>query len=185
MRRRISLTERDYPRCNLEILKPLIDKYKGNIYPISSLIPAAQYAVARYMTELGSWETYSIQEEPAVSSLSFYSKTYGNRRFGLVIIPTLVLLHTLFDYYENESFKEDCPTFAALMRHYQKIDIVYRRNSKSTYGSENPWPVILNSTHTIREWGLFSDGWNRLHHYVALGMTKIPCVWLPKSAKDV
>jgi hypothetical protein len=152
-------------------LTKLISKHKGKVLKFRHLPKEAKYAMAHYMSIDGEAWLYPAAIEVAaknranmakaiVKSIRFYTKHYGNRRFGYVNIPTKEFLSLFLEKVRDE--------------YCIKNKDLYEKRTKF-------WPVILDfSIINEEQVGPIQDGWHRFADYVTMGLKKIPCLYYIK-----
>lgn len=150
----------------------LIKKHNGKIMKFRHLPKEARYAMAHYMSIDGeAWDIPETLDEifkrkrnlqmgkEIAQHIKFYTKKYGNNKFGLVNLPTDELLAFF------------CKGV------YPKAKSLYEKRTSI-------WPVILEFTPVNEDNPLpIQDGWHRLSDYVTMGLKKIPCLYFLKSEK--
>ncbi len=149
----------------------LINECNGKVMMFKNLPTTFKYAIAYYMSIDGeAWEMPSTVEntigisktyqnklrENLKKNIGFYTKKYGNMKFGVVNIPTEDFLN-LFGKWKNR---------------YDNREVLEKRKEF--------WPVILD----LNDWDrssddvtIIQDGWTRFGDYVAMGLKSIPCVY--------
>lgn len=151
-------------------LVKLIQKHGGKVLPFRKLPATAKYAMAQYMSIDGeAWKiSPSIEQayhsdnppkhEPSVAvikSIGWYTRNYGNEKFGFVNIPTNELLAMFLKRVRGQYWGKEL---------YEKRSAI--------------WPVILDFSPIDEEQvGPIQDGWHRFSDYVTMGLKKIPCLY--------
>ncbi len=154
-----------------KVLISLIRKNKGKAIKFKDLQPTAKYAMAHYMAIDGeAWELSPLINKAVgkslktiknslIKSIGFYTKLYGNKKFGFVNLPTQEFL----SFFYNGSYPK-----AKELHEKRKViwPIIISLNEVDEY---NPLPV--------------EDGWHRLSDYVTMGLKTIPCLYYLESQK--
>ena len=171
-------------------VKTLFKKYNGKILPYSKLPRPHQLAMAWYMAvdgEAWKWPNdkyedhkYNTNDKYRYSQKGqqeyeaylknvlrfhlhqWFVKKYGNKRFGVVEIPTDVLLKAIY-----ESLPNDKPNIEAFYKDYEN-------GSAVNHPKSNRWPVILDYNNEV-----IQDGYTRFRHYTNRGDRTIPCLIYP------
>lgn len=168
-----------------------IKKYGAKTVAYKNLPRTHQMAIAWYMAIDGeAWGPYGINmdKQPTTLSsnknkdkwekvylkrqtsrhLSSYVKEYGRCKFGVVEIPTEVVIREIIKNLGNnrsesvDGFKKHCSETPFLPH----------------YPSKNRWPCILADDDEVLQ-----DGWHRFHSYVRAGHKTIPCIYYLKKEK--
>jgi hypothetical protein len=154
----------------------LIKKHNGKVLKFRQLPREAKYAMAYYMSvdgeawnisdkvETVSYKNYNKNNCLELVSLAikdyigFYTRRYGDEKFGYVNIPTsefLDLFGSLRNIYDNRIIRQ----------HREEI-----------------WPVILDfnawdEKNHPNDITIIQDGWRRFYDYVAMKIKMIPCLY--------
>lgn len=167
-----------------------LKKYGAKTVAYKDLPRTHQMAIAWYMAIDGeAWETYGINmdKQPTTLSsdknkdkwevylkkqtsrhLSSYVKEYGHCKFGVVEIPTEVVIKKVMntvevDFESVDGFRKHCSEML----------------SAPHYPSKNRWPCILADDN----YNVLQDGWHRFHSYVRADHKTIPCIYYLKKEK--
>ena len=104
-------------------------------------------------------------------SLHHYIKKYGDKKFGMVDIPTKDLIQEIMK--RNRDIKEDWETFEEYKKWYLSS---FGKGYVGKHISRNRsyrWPSIISGFDDE----VLEDGWTRFHCYVARGDKTIPCIF--------
>jgi len=170
----------------------LIEAHGGVVLPYRDLPAEAQMALAQYMAIDGeAWERADVLVEEIHrrcrehrregqddvltagwegvfrAALPFYVELYGDWEFGIVEIPTVVLVKEVMT--RNQDMQDWGGDWEGYHGWYKS------EGYKHTATGSKPWPVILGSFPDE----VLEDGWNRFHQYVERGLPTIPAVWFP------
>jgi len=176
-------------RKNIKLAK----KYGAKIRYFKDLPKTHQYALIQYMVVNGAaWDVsddlansfeechkirgkFPYEKEKAIlkkgicKSLSFYIEKYGNWKFGMVDIPTKVMIKAVM---QEKDVKKDFESWSDYHQWYK--DSGYVKHPR-----KNRWPSILSSFDDE----VMEDGWHRFHCYAGRGDKTIPCIYYPDNCE--
>jgi hypothetical protein len=178
----------------MKLIKPKQIAYQhgAKVLPFKELCKESQYSLIHYMAvdgeawtvsdelyesfqkshELNRNNTYEkgrgLIKEALNTSLPYYIKKYGNRKFGEGRIPTNVA-------------KEECIKRSILsgegFETFNEYHKWFVEGGVEQHTSKGKWACILSNYNADLEF--FEDGWHRFHRYVELKCRYIPCVFFP------
>ncbi len=129
-------------------------------------------AISKGKSAIGEHDAiYRPAKEAFIAALPFFIKKYGERKFGLVTVPTAALIAAQMQLHrDDDDFPGDFDSYHKwFMDHCGTED-----------HGDSVWPVILDSTGDA----LLQDGWHRFHSYVERKLEHIPCLYYPRRAKS-
>jgi hypothetical protein len=153
-------------------------KFPHKILPFAKLSKPYQLAIVHYMAFDGeAWKVEGFPAKGMVKNweinkiylkkvLPEFVKKYGKVKFGVMNLPTKIMLsqHFKFNAFnEQKGFKNN---YNEYLHHYL--------NNKNTvcHSKKNRWACILHDNYE-----LLQDGWSRWHCYIQQKAKKIPCVF--------
>ena len=149
-----------------------------------------QYAIAVYMAVDGeawewpddNWQNFDMGKRSAKDferyhqymkrtlkrKIQFFIDKYGDKKFGIVDIPSLEVCKRL--YHITRELKEEFDTPEECHKWYLKHE---GPKETTRHRRTNRWPCIISSYDDE----LFQDGWHRLHTYLRRNDKTIPCIF--------
>ena len=123
-----------------------------------------QRALIQYLvTDDVAW---SLPEKAALRvSLPIFERRFSKKKFGMVLIPTKVLMAEI-SLYDETSFSD-----------FASYHAWYSSGGLPDHSRRNRWPIILSRKTNLD--GLLEDGWHRFHCYVRQRARNIPCLYFP------